>query len=128
MRIRPLSAPQRDEFFSRVWALVRKVPPGRVVSYGQVATLLDPPVDILLEDYRLYGARWVGQAMRGCPPDVPWQRVLNAQGKISLPGAGGAEQRALLESEGVIFDERERVDLDRYGWHGTDAPHQAALF
>jgi methylated-DNA-protein-cysteine methyltransferase related protein len=128
MKIRPLKAPQRDEPYSRVWALVRQVPPGRVISYGQVAALLDPPIDISGEDYQLYGARWVGQAMRGCPADVPWQRVLNAQGKISLPGPGGAEQRALLEDEGVNFNESDRVDLRRYGWSGPNAPQQAELF
>lgn len=128
MQIRPLSPPQRDEYFSRVWALVRKVPPGHVISYGQVAALLDPPTDISMEDYRLYGARWVGQAMRGCPADVPWQRVLNAQGKISLPGAGGAEQRALLEDEGVDFDQKDRVNFEKFGWQGPNSPHQATLF
>jgi methylated-DNA-protein-cysteine methyltransferase-like protein len=128
MKIRPLSAPQRAEYFSRVWSLVREVPSGRVISYGQVAALLDPPDGLQAEDNRIYGARWVGQAMRNCPPDVPWQRVLNAQGKISLPGEGGAHQRELLEEEGVVFDERERVDLRIYGWDGPDAPYQASLF
>jgi methylated-DNA-protein-cysteine methyltransferase-like protein len=70
-------------------------------------------------DYLAWGARWVGGAMAACPADVPWQRVINAQGKISIrKGAGSLEQRALLEAEGVDFDERERVDLARYGWDG----------
>ena len=52
-------------------------------------------------------------------PDVPWQRVLNSQGKVSLRSASGGEhQRKLLEAEGIIFDERDRVDLMQYGWDG----------
>ncbi|OGO66664.1 MAG: hypothetical protein A2030_08760 [Chloroflexi bacterium RBG_19FT_COMBO_50_10] len=57
--------------------------------------------------------------MAACPQDVPWQRVINSQGKVSLrPGGGGSNQRELLEAEGVIFDERDRVDLKIYAWDG----------
>jgi len=56
--------------------------------------------------------------MAACPDDVPWQRIINAQGKISLRGGGENRQRELLEDEGVVFDDRERVDLKRYGWKG----------
>jgi methylated-DNA-protein-cysteine methyltransferase-like protein len=57
--------------------------------------------------------------MAACPQDVPWQRVINSQGKVSLrSGGGGAHQRELLEAEGVIFDERDRVDLKIYAWSG----------
>jgi methylated-DNA-protein-cysteine methyltransferase-like protein len=55
--------------------------------------------------------------MAACPSDVPWQRVLNSQGRVSLR-PGGAEQRRLLEEEGVVFDSRDRVDLKVYGWKG----------
>jgi methylated-DNA-protein-cysteine methyltransferase-like protein len=116
-----LSAAQRDEYFSRVWALVREVPPGMVVSYGQLAERLDPPLDIPMETYRTFGSRLVGQAMRGCPADVPWQRVINAQGRISLPGEGGRRQRELLEDEGVVFDERERVSFKIFGWVNAES-------
>jgi methylated-DNA-protein-cysteine methyltransferase-like protein len=58
--------------------------------------------------------------MAACPQDVPWQRVINAQGKVSLARQGGQEQRELLEAEGVEFDERGRVDLRRYAWAGPD--------
>jgi methylated-DNA-protein-cysteine methyltransferase-like protein len=65
--------------------------------------------------------------MAQCPDDVPWWRVINAQGKISeRPGA--AEQRQRLEAEGVIFDEKDRIDLKRFGWQGPDAPAQPGLF
>ena len=57
--------------------------------------------------------------MAACPGDVPWQRVINAQGKVSIRKGGGSQlQRQLLEDEGVVFDERERVDLKRYRWEG----------
>ena len=59
--------------------------------------------------------------MSACPEDVPWQRVINAQGKISLrKGAGYLRQRQLLEDEGIVFDQKERVDLKRYSWSGPD--------
>jgi methylated-DNA-protein-cysteine methyltransferase-like protein len=61
----------------------------------------------------------VGGAMAACPADVPWQRVINSQGKVSLrKGGGGEEQRRLLEAEGVLFDEKERVDLSEFAWEG----------
>jgi methylated-DNA-protein-cysteine methyltransferase-like protein len=62
-----------------------------------------------------FGARWVGGAMAHCPAGVPWHRVVNAQGRISdRPGA--TRQRPLLEEEGVAFDDRGRIDLDRFRW------------
>lgn len=91
-------------------ALVRTIPAGRVTSYGAVAR-------------RIGGCnpRVVGYAMAGLPhgTDIPWHRVLNASGRISIPGDTGARQRALLEAEGVEFDARGRVDFERYGW-GSD--------
>lgn len=111
-----LTTAQKDEYFHRVWAMVRQIPAGKVVSYGQLAELLDPPLEIPMDAYRAFGSRWVGGAMRACPAVVPWQRVINAQGRISLPGEGGERQRELLEEEGVIFDERNRVSFKQYGW------------
>lgn len=113
------SPPSRAAFNSLVWEVVRQIPPGRVCSYGQIADMLPPPPGMGERDYRAWGARWVGGAMAGCPANVPWQRVLNSQGKVSLrPGSGGDEQRALLEGEGVTFDDKARVDFSRYGWDG----------
>jgi methylated-DNA-protein-cysteine methyltransferase-like protein len=84
--------------------------------------MLPPPGSMTARDYAAFGARWVGGAMAACPPDVPWQRVINAQGKISLRGGGGpSQQQALLEAEGVVFDDRGRVDLAHYGWAGPAA-------
>jgi methylated-DNA-protein-cysteine methyltransferase related protein len=106
-------------FKEQVWDMVRKIPPGRVTTYGRIAGLIPVPDGIAPPDYEAFGARWVGGAMANCPSDVPWQRVINAQGKISLAkGKGYEQQRELLESEGVVFNERERVDLSRFGWEG----------
>jgi methylated-DNA-protein-cysteine methyltransferase-like protein len=69
------------------------------------------------KSYLAFAPRWVGGAMANCPQDVPWQRVINSQGKVSLrPGSGGMHQRELLEAEGVVFDEHNRVDLKIFAW------------
>jgi methylated-DNA-protein-cysteine methyltransferase-like protein len=99
-------------FHAKVYALVRKVPRGRVTTYGQIATLLGSP--------RV--ARQVGWAMAadsGDGPPVPWHRVINAKGGISSRGdvLRAQEQRERLEAEGVHFRENGTVDLDRYRWH-----------
>jgi methylated-DNA-protein-cysteine methyltransferase related protein len=94
--------------------MVRRVPRGYVVTYGQIATLLGSP--------RV--ARQVGYAMAAVRPgdDVPWHRVINAQGRISHRGDVGRaqRQRELLEAEGVVFDQSERVDLQRHRWGFPD--------
>lgn len=104
----------KPSFFEQVYQVVRLIPPGRVATYGQIARLLGAP----------RGARTVGWALRGLPEgsDVPWQRVINARGTISLDarGRGGNIQRVLLEAEGVTFDEQGRVDLKSHGWAGLD--------
>ena len=95
---------------ARIYAVVRRIPRGRVATYGQVAELAGLPGH----------ARQVGYALNALPDGttVPWHRVLNARGEVSLrsePGAGLA-QRMLLEREGVRFDARGRVALKRVGW------------
>ncbi len=111
--------PDRLAFFELVWEIVRQIPPGRVSTYGRLASYLPPPKGMSMLAYEARGARLVGGAMAACPADVPWQRVINAQGKVSLrSGGGGEEQRVILESEGVEFDEKERVDLARFLWEG----------
>ncbi len=87
------------------------------MAYGHVAHLIVPPLGVPVDTYMKLSPRWVGGAMANCPDDVPWQRVINSQGKISeRPGMGVLVQRKLLEDEGVVFDERDRVDLKRYSW------------
>lgn len=96
--------------WERIYAVVRRIPRGRVATYGQVAELAG-----------LGGhARQVGYALHVLTEErqVPWHRVINARGEISLrPGCGAdVTQRLLLESEGVGFDARGRVDLRAFGW------------
>jgi len=123
------SPPNPQEFNERVWQLVRQVPRGKVATYGQIALMLPTPMGVDFESYRAFGPRWVGGAMAVCPDDVPWQRVINSQGKISeRPGA--EKQRQLLEAEGIEFL-KDKVDLKKYGWHGldeADEPRQEKLF
>jgi len=115
------SPPSREEFNERVWQLARHIPRGRVATYGQLALVVGPPTGVDSDAYRAFGPRWVGGAMAACPDGVPWQRVINAQGKISeRPGA--EKQRQLLQAEGVQFV-KDRVDLKRYGWSGMDESH-----
>ena len=91
----------------RIWTVVAAIPAGRVATYGQVAELAGLP----------RGARTVGRAMARLPAGtrLPWHRVINAAGAVSIPGAGGDRQRALLEAEGVAFVAG-RVDLGRVRW------------
>jgi methylated-DNA-protein-cysteine methyltransferase-like protein len=97
-----------------VYALVRQIPPGKVLSYGRVAQLLDVP----------NGARAVGwalSALRHGDQGVPWQRVVNSQGRVSIKGSpeGAAEQRARLEAEGIVFDENDRLNMRQHLWEPT---------
>lgn len=120
--MRYTSPPNQQAYYERVWGLVRQVPRGRVATYGQIALMLPPPDGVDFESYKAFAPRWVGGAMAACPDDVPWQRVINSQGKISLrPGA--ERQRLLLEEEGVEFV-KDKVDLKKYGWKGLDEPDE----
>lgn len=112
------SPPDRLAYNQRVWQIVRQIPAGNVATYGQIALLIPPPPGVDPDEYLAFGARWVGGAMASCPDDVPWQRVINSQGKISLPGETAMHQRQLLESEGIIFDSRDRINLSIYRWSG----------
>jgi methylated-DNA-protein-cysteine methyltransferase-like protein len=114
------SPPDRAVFNARVWDLVRQIPFGQVATYGQIAGLLPTPPGMDYKSYQAFGPRWVGGAMAACPEGVPWQRVINAQGKISLRGGSENQQRELLEAEGIQFDEHDKVDLKRYGWKGSN--------
>ena len=109
--------PDPKQYNEKVYLIARAIPSGRVMAYGHIAHLILPPANVPPDTYLKLSPRWVGSAMANCPDDVPWQRVINSQGKISdRPGFSTVVQRKLLEEEGVIFDERDRVDLKRYGW------------
>lgn len=96
--------------WQRVYAVVRRIPKGKVATYGQVAGLAGLGRN----------ARQVGYALHALRSEhgVPWHRVVNAQGRISLGPMGGADvtQRLRLEREGVKFNGRGRIDLEVFGW------------
>lgn len=96
--------------YELIWSMVRKIPRGRVATYGQIAELAG------LEGH----ARQVGYALHNLPSpsSVPWHRVVNARGEISPRSAGDSHelQKMLLEGEGIEFSLAGRVDLKRFGW------------
>ena len=99
-------------FYQSVWKVVSEIPPGHVLTYGEVARLSGMPRQ----------ARRVSQALRRAPRamELPWHRVINAQGKISFPedSDGWRRQKDILESEGVIFL-KGKIDLERFGYRGA---------
>lgn len=117
-------------FFQRVYQVVRMIPRGKVATYGQIAAMVSHPLDVARGGAR--AARTVGWALHALPAgsDVPWQRVINAQGRISLAGEehDSLLQRELLEEEGIPFDSEGRVDLSRFQWEGLEWPEIEALW
>jgi methylated-DNA-protein-cysteine methyltransferase related protein len=120
MDIMQLAPGPRKAFLDAVWLIARQIPAGKVATYGQIAAYIPRPFGISEENYRAFRPRWAGSAMVACPEDVPWQRVINAQGMVS-PRPGAEMQRALLEKEGVLFDAKGRANLKVYGWEGPPA-------
>ncbi len=114
----PMPQPPAVSNYDKIYAVIARIPPGRVATYGQVAALAGIPRH----------ARQVGYALHSLPDgaDIPWQRVINSKGEVSTRAASGwmAEgaglregyQRHLLQEEGVVFDLQGRVDLRRFGW------------
>jgi methylated-DNA-protein-cysteine methyltransferase-like protein len=107
----PRTPESPDSLYRRIYTAVRRIPTGRVSTYGRIAKLANAP-----------SPRVVGYAMASLPSgsDVPWQRVVNHKGEISLRkggiGSGELRQRQALEAEGVYLDLTGRIDLKRYGW------------
>lgn len=94
--------------YQDIYSLVKRIPPGCVTSYGRIARIIN------------CGAREVGYAMAATPSDqgIPWHRVVNSKGEISFrkDGRRDTRQRQLLTNEGIVFDEKGRINLDRFGW------------
>ncbi len=102
---------RQSYFYQQIYQLVRRIPAGKVATYGQIAELLGKPRH----------ARQIGYALYRVAPDsdIPWQRVVNAQGMIShTPQRQGSDdlQRILLEQEGITFNSQDKLDLRRYRW------------
>lgn len=101
---------QTQDISQQIWRVVAMIPVGKVSTYGDIARLAGLPG----------GARRVGYALRGLPADttLPWHRVINAQGQLSLPadGEAGRRQRARLEAEGIAFSAAARINLQRFRW------------
>lgn len=99
--------------YAEVYTLVRRIPRGRVMTYGQIAGLIEQRLS----------PRAVGWAMHGCPEDVPWQRVVNAAGGCStgrLPDMPDGLQQAMLETEGIKFRPNATLNLEHYRWIPAD--------
>lgn len=107
------SPPSRADYHIQVWEIVRAIPAGKVMTYGQIAALIPCPQNMSERGYKAFGPRWVGGAMADCPADVPWWRVVNAQGRISLRKGGNA-QREKLEKEGIDFASMGKIDLTAF--------------
>ncbi len=109
---------KKSTHYSRIQEIVSRIPPGKVATYGQIAILAGMPGH----------ARQVGYALHSLPrgSEVPWQRVINRKGRISLRAYPEAEhlQRALLEAEGVVFDEEGGIALGKYQWRASDPSDQ----
>jgi len=98
---------KRSEAFEAVFRIARGIPRGKVMTYGQIATLLGNALS----------PRAVGWALHRCPEGVPWQRVVNASGGCSterLPDVPPGLQRAMLEAEGIRFSKAGTLDLSRH--------------
>lgn len=108
----------RESRWLRFYRLIERIPEGRVATYGQIAALAG----------LARSARQVGYALAALPDGstLPWQRVVNAKGEVSLRSADdfgrSGYQRHLLEEEGVLFDLDGRIDLERYAWKPRSRP------
>jgi methylated-DNA-protein-cysteine methyltransferase related protein len=99
----------KSSVYSCIYAIVKRIPYGRVATYGQIARLAGVP----------RCARQVGYALHSLTEDedIPWHRVINREGRISLhPAGSGTHQRSLLESEGILFNAEGTIPLKKYGW------------
>ena len=101
-----------EAFTRNVITIIKRIPEGNVCTYGRIAQMAGQP----------NGARQVTRIIHAmsCKHDLPWHRIINAKGRISLPkGQPDDQQKALLQSEGVQFDAQDRIDLKEYLWMGS---------
>jgi methylated-DNA-protein-cysteine methyltransferase related protein len=105
---------KRAKLYASIYAAIQQIPTGKVATYGQIASLAGYP------GY----ARQVGYALHATPDEieVPWHRVINAKGEISLGDRSifGEIQRQMLNAEGVVFNDRGRVNLKKFQWDPKD--------
>ena len=101
---------RKTGIYRKIYERVRCVPHGRVTTYGEIARMVG------------CSARQVGYAMAATPRDesIPWQRVVNRLGRISVRNSGHPDlrQQLILEEEGVDFSSSGKIDLERFGWNG----------
>jgi methylated-DNA-protein-cysteine methyltransferase-like protein len=107
----PTALPAGDAAFAAICAVVRRIPKGWVATYGQVAAMAGLP----------RRARLVGHVLQHLDPaiKIPWHRVVNAKGEVSFTlsrNGSDALQRRLLEREGIAFNDKDRLELDRFRW------------
>jgi methylated-DNA-protein-cysteine methyltransferase related protein len=102
------------KLYDLIYAAVRQIPYGKVASYGQIAAIVNRC------SAQMIGFALAALANSDAATDVPWQRVINAEGKISPHGfgVGSGMQRSLLESEGVEFSLENTIDFEKFGWLG----------
>ncbi len=105
---------KEPKLFGLIYQTIRQIPPGKIASYGQISRIVGH-----------CSAQMIGFALaalrdNSTEPEVPWQRVVNSQGRVALPGEYGKNmQRQLLEDEGVEFTEDGVIDFNRFGWLGA---------
>ena len=112
------SRPEPSPLYQDIVRLVQQIPAGRVATYGQLARLAGKPRAARTVSYILHSS--------SRKLALPWQRVINSRGTLSLPRGGGYErQKQLLKREGVRFDAGDRIDLNEFGWQPTGKQRSA---
>ena len=98
----------KSDLYKKIYKIVKNIPKGKVSTYGQIGKMIG------------CSPRVIGYAMHSVSSEdeVPWQRVINSKGMISFPEGtqGYDEQRAILEAEGIVFNENGKIDLKKFGW------------
>jgi methylated-DNA-protein-cysteine methyltransferase-like protein len=107
---------ENSDFTGRVKNWIKKIPAGKVATYGQISHLAG----------HFNGARQVSWILHSCSAKdkLPWHRVINRRGAISLkPGSGFEKQKELLMAEGIVFDDHNRIDMNRFQWTPGEEEH-----